>query len=134
MNFAGDYKLATVKQLKADRSGFEQVPVTELDMSSEAAQSMAYMLQSILTITEEGEMITHMPLPEGAPADEIAQAEAAGRIWNGDYLLDRKAVKFEGGNVYMNDSSKFLTGEEWVKLNTDNEGELNMITMSYQRV
>lgn len=71
MSFAGDYKLSAMRQLKEDESGFEMVPISEIDLNSLSDRSIDNIAQTIITITEDGKMIYHIPIPADAPADEI---------------------------------------------------------------
>lgn len=134
MSYVGDYKVAAVRRMKEDDSGFEKVSVSEIDMNSSLGQSLQHVLNSTLSITEDNQMITHMPIPEGVSEADIAEADKAGRIWNGKYMLDKKEVKIEDGILYLKDESKFLKGEEWAQISTENEGELDMVMMIYKKV
>lgn len=40
----------------------------------------------------------------------------------------------ENGALYMHDKHMFLTGGEWVKISTDVEGVLDLVTMYYKKV
>lgn len=137
MSFAGDYRLASMKKLKSDDSGFEDVAIEVILAEKEKDEpdnSIDNIYRTIITITEEGEMIYHMPIPEGVPEDQIEAAKAKGFVVNGEFVVDRKMLKMEDGNIYMQDTSKFLTGDEWVKINTENEGELNLVLMKYKKI
>lgn len=134
MSFIGDYKVTTVRKLKDDDSGFEWVSVSEIDVNSNLYGSLANMFNTTITIKEDGQMIYHMPIPEGVSKEEIKAAEEKGMIVNGEVVVDKKVVKIEDGNIYMQDASKILTGEEWVKINTENEGELDFVLIKYKKI
>lgn len=135
MNFVGDYKLSKV--IRMSDEGVTFIAVDEaiaLEDDPHSKQELQRSKNAILTVCEDGKALYHMPIPEGVPAEEIAKAEASGRIYNGDFLFEEQQIKIENDALYLYDRSQFLTGEEWVKVSTDVEGELNMVTMIYNKI
>ncbi len=68
--------------------------------------------------------------------DEVEQFERImrGRIYEEHLLMELYRIKYEGDDLYMYDSNQMLTGEEWVKISTENEGELNLIMQVYNKI
>ena len=137
MSYAGDYRIKEGPAFTED--GIVMKPFAELIAAEEDEDEIAElkkMEKTILRITEDGKMINVMPIPEGTPQEEIDKAKAMGRVTDDNMVLleARNNVKFEDGNIYLSDPHKMLTGDEWVKLNTDVEGELNMVMYTYQKI
>jgi len=89
-----------------------------------------------LLVAEDGSTKNTMDIPEGVTEEEIQkEVEENGLvIENGKIILEEGKTKVENGELYMYDESKFLTGEEWVKVSTDVEDELNFIMYIYKLV
>ncbi len=137
MGYVGDYKVTKVLRMKSDDSGFGMVPIEEAIAAEEDPHDKSEMERdrdTILSIEEDGSLFFHMPIPEGVPEEEIKKAEEAGMVVNGQIAVERIPGKEENGDFFMQDASKFLTGEEWVKMNTENPGELTMIMKLYQKI
>lgn len=136
MKFVGTYKIYKMIQNMGDH--MELVDVESVLASKTEPDEIRELQRSInqmLYITEDGLAYTVMPIPEGAPKEEIEKAEAAGQIINGMVKLGRPTnVKEEDGALYFEDPSRVLTGEEWFKVSTEVEGEINMVTMAYMKI
>jgi len=135
MGFAGDYKLYQMMgydpekgMVYVDLETYEKQFVEEGDEVEFERNK-----NTELHVCEDGNMLMTMAIPEGAPEEEIKKAEAAGRIVDGRFVVDRIEGKIEDGNIYMHDPSKMMTGEEWIKVNTDNEGEINLLSVIYRK-
>lgn len=140
MNFSGDYKLTKMMTCVEDDSEkpFVMISIDEVIEKTEdehEKQQMEMLKNTVLTVAADGAMTYHMPIPEGSPADEIEEARAKGLIdENGEYIVERQQGKIENDALYLYDKNKFFTGEEWVKISTDVEGELKMFTSLYEKI
>lgn len=139
MNYEGVYK--AVKQMKMVEG--QGLVYEDLDkLIAEAADEEDRRIyeqnaHSQLIVGADGTIKFAMEIPEGTPAEEIEKAKRQGLevSEDGKYIITKSEIgKIEDGVLYMYDKSTFLTGKEWVKISTDAEGELNLVTTVYKRV
>lgn len=99
--------------------------------------SLEQMTRTMLIVDEDANINNAMEIPAGTPAEEIEKAKSRGMkvTDDGKYILTKpNKGKFENGELFFYDQTKFLTGSEWVKISTDIEDELNLISAIYKKI
>lgn len=135
MNFAGQYKLSKVRHMNEDESAIVYMDVEKvLAMKTDEFERRELQrdMDTLLSVAENGCMSFLLPLPPDVPEEEIKKAGM--EIIDGMVKTRDEEGKIENGALYMHDKHMFLTGEEWVKISTDVEGELDLVTMYYKKV
>lgn len=139
MNFIGTYKAKKMVQCTENRGVvFEDIDkllakATDIDdkrMLEQAARSLIY-------VDEEANIQQMMEIPENTPVDEIEKMKKKGMPISKDgryVILETNPGKIEDGELYLYDKSTFLTGKEWVKISTDVEDELHLVTTIYKKM
>ncbi len=135
MSFAGEYVVDKVMSM--GEGGFVLLPIDEAKAKLDDPhdiQEMEKMKNMVLTVEEDGSAYMGMPIPEGTPQAEIDKAVSRGmEVKDGCLIIEKMQTKAEGNDLFMYDRQQMLTGEEWVKITTENEGELNLIMYTYKR-
>lgn len=137
MGFEGTYR--AVKALKMmEGQGFVFVDIDRLIAEADDEDKRIYeqTARTRLIVEADGSMRYAMEIPEGTPAEEIEKAKKHGMDVSDDgkYIITRSEIgKVEDGALYLYDKSTFLAGTEWVKISTDVEDELNLVTTLYKR-
>lgn len=108
--------------------------IIEKETDPHEKMQLQRMVDTTLSIDENLNAVLGMNIPEDAPADEIEKAKEAGKIINGKYVVDTMQLKCENDELFYYDPSKMLAGTEWVKISTDVEGVLDLITMKYKKI
>lgn len=141
MSAVGVYKLtkmmSPVENPGPDEKAIRMAPVEEILASETDPDELERLKRDLsmqIIITEDGQMLYGMPIPEGTPEEEIKKAEARGMIKDNYVIFDSGKIKYEGTDLYMYDKSRFLTGEEWVKISTEKEDELNLVMQIYNKI
>lgn len=138
MSFEGSYK--AIKALKmVEGQGFVFVELDKLIAEADDEDKRMYeqTLRSLIIVEADGSIKYAMEIPEGTPVDEIEKAKKHGMDVSDDgkYIITKSETgKIEDGALYLYDKSTFLAGTEWVKISTDVEDELNLVTTLYKRV
>lgn len=139
MNFEGLYKASRVVRMVEDQ-GFVFTDLEELLAQTEDIDDRRMYEQtarSYLMIDGDCNVMQVMAIPENTPAAEIETAKKRGMnvTADGKYLvLQTVPGKIEDGELYMYDSTKFLAGTDWVKISTENEDELALVTTIYKKI
>lgn len=139
MKFEGVYKAEKVVK-NVEGKGFVFFDLAQLlAETTDAAEK--HMLEktagTLLMVDKEAHIKQAMAIPEGTPAEEIEKAKSRGMEVSDDgkYIVTKSEVgKYEGDALYLYDKTTFLAGTEWVKISTDTEGELNLITTLYRKI
>lgn len=143
MSAVGVYKLtkvmAPVAEPEADKPAFELITVEEQlenlkKNDPDEVEQFERIMSAHIIISEDGKMVMGIPIPADAPEEEVQRARERGRIYEEHLLMELYRIKYEGDDLYMYDSNQMLTGEEWVKISTENEGELNLIMQVYNKI
>lgn len=137
MNFEGTYKAVKALKMGDDGFAFEDIEKLIADADEENKRMYEQMVRSLLIVGEDSSLKHAMEIPEGTPAEEIEKAKSRGMVVtdDGKYIITQaEKGKIEDGALYMYDASTFLAGTEWVKISTDVEGELNLVTTLYKRI
>lgn len=139
MGFEGMYKAAqTARFVEGKGLVFEDIDTVYARTTDEEEKHMLEQtMRSLIMVDELGNINYVMEIPEGTPAAELEKAKSRGMkvTEDGKYLVTRtEGGKVEDGALYLYDKSKFLAGTEWVKISTEVEDELNLITTLYKRV
>ena len=140
MNYTGNYRITKTMSMKEDGSGFELADIDALlanPQDEDDEENLNNLKNTFYRIEESGELITYVPIPEGVSKKDIEDAKKAGMLCCNDTGVrvgKSKQVKFEGDDIFLYDEQKMLNGEEWVKLNTDVEGELNFVMAVYTKM
>ncbi|MCQ2522459.1 MAG: hypothetical protein MJ105_08780 [Lachnospiraceae bacterium] len=139
MGFEGIYKAARVVK-NVDEKGFVFVDIDTLmaETTDEGEKRMLMQtVRSMLRVDVEGNIQNIMEIPENTPAEEIEKAKSRGMSVtdDGKYLITKtERGKIEDGELYMYDETTFLAGTEWVKISTDVEDELNLVSVIYSKI
>lgn len=137
MGFAGSYKaVKAVKMVEGQGFVFEDIDKLIAEADDENKRIYEQTLRSVLIVEEDGSIKYAMEIPEGTPAEEIEKAKSRGMVVSDDgkYIITRaEKGKIEDGALYLYDASTFLAGTEWVKISTEVEGELNLVTTLYKK-
>ncbi len=138
MGFVGTYK--AVKILQRDENGIVFKDVDEV-LANTTDDGMKHTIEqtvrTLIIVDENANINRAMEIPEGTPAEQIEGAKQHGMSVSADgkYMITKtEQGKVEDGVLYLYDAGKLLNGEEWVKISTDNDGELNMISAIYKMI
>lgn len=139
MNFEGTYKaVKCIKLVEGEGKVFVDIDTLLAEAADEEDKRILMQtVRSMLKVDAEGNIQSVMEIPENTPAEEIEKAKGRGMTVtdDGKYIITKaEKGKIENGELYLYDKSTFLAGTEWVKISTDVEGELNLITTIYKRV
>lgn len=138
MGFEGTYKaVKAVKMVEGQGFVFEDIDTLIAEADEENKRIYQQTVRALLVVEADGSLKYMMEIPEGTPAEEIEKAKSRGMAVSDDgkYIITRSETgKIEDGALYLYDKTTFLAGTEWVKISTDVEGELNLITTLYKRV
>lgn len=138
MKFEGTYKaVKVVKMVEGQGFVFEDIDKVIAQADDEDKRIYEQTARSLLIVEADGSIKYAMGIPEGTPAEEIEKAKKHGMVVSDDgkYIITKcEAGKIEDDALYLYDKSTFLAGTEWVKISTDVEGELNLVTTLYRLV
>lgn len=138
MGFEGVYKaVKAVKMMEGQGVVFEDIDKLIAEADDENKRIYEQTLRSLLVVEADGSIKYTIEIPEGTPAEEIEKAKSRGMVVSDDgkYIITNSETgKVENGELYLYDKSTFLAGTEWVKISTDVEGELNLVTTLYKRI
>ena len=134
----GDYRISKTMGMNEEKQCFELVDIqTVIDAAEDEddRRETEQMAAMILRIDENGKCTYLSPIPDTVTDAEIEEAKADGaRIEGRMIITDEKDGKVENGELFIHDEQKMLTGEEWVKVSTDVDGELNMVMAVYSKI
>ena len=135
----GDYKMATMKAMNEEELKFESVDIQVLiDRTEDEDDKEDFIRQAnvILRVSDEGVCTYLSPIPDSVPKEEIDKAiEAGEKVIDGKYLVTQETEgKVENGELFIYDDNKMLTGEEWVKVSTDDPEILDFIMATYKKI
>lgn len=136
--FEGTYKaVKAVKMVEGQGFVFEDLDKLIAEADDEDKRIYEQTVRSLLIVESDASIKYAMEIPEGTPAEEIEKAKKHGMVVSDDgkYIITKSETgKVEDGALYLYDKSTFLAGTEWVKISTDVEDELNLVTTLYKRV
>lgn len=138
MGFEGTYKaIKALKMVEGQGFVFEDIDKLMAEADDEDKRIYAQTVRTLLVVEADASIKYAMEIPEGTPAEEIEKAKSRGMVVSedGKYIITKSETgKIEDGELYLYDKSTFLAGTEWVKISTDVEDELNIVTTLYKRV
>lgn len=138
MAFDGIYKVIKARKM-VEGQGFvfeDAEKILQETTNPDEKRNLERTFNTLVIIDEAANIKQAMEIPANTPAEEIEKAKSQGTV-----IVDEKYVvmktnegKVENGELFYHDQSKFMTGEEWVKISTDVEDELNMVFAIYKRI
>lgn len=137
MEMIGEYRITKVMSLPEDGFGLVYIPIDDAiarEKDDHDRLELQRLKNWILTIYEDGSLVYGMDIPEGIPEEEIKKAEKIGRIKDGRFILEEQQGKIEDGEIYMHDERKMLTGEEWVKISTEDPNIISNFTYIFEKI
>lgn len=138
MNYEGTYKaVKALKMVEGQGPVFEDIDKLMAEADDEDKRIYEQTARSFLIVETDGSIKYAIEVPDGTPAEELEKAKNHGMEVSDDgkYIITKTEIgKIEDGALYLYDKSTFLTGSEWVKISTDVEGEINLLTTLYKRV
>ncbi len=137
MKYIGKWKIHSCMTFDEEK-GMVFKPLDEIIASDPDDGSMAQMKATVIEFTENGEVLTLMPIPEGTPPEAIEAARASGmEITDKGAVLGRAPWKEEDGVIKFDSG---VTGEvlgekadPWVAVEEDENGLISYATMKLER-
>ncbi|MCQ2973918.1 MAG: hypothetical protein MJ211_03825 [Bacteroidales bacterium] len=139
MKYIGTYKaVKAAKLIEGQGFVFEEINKM-LSETTDPGQkhTLEQTARTLLIVDENANINNAMEIPSGTPAEEIEKAKSRGMIIteDGKFIITKQNKgKIENNELYFYEPTKFLAGTEWVKISTDKEDELNLVTTIYKKI
>ncbi len=138
MKFAGKWRIHSTMAFDEEK-GLVLKTLDEMLAADPADETAAQMQMTEIVITDDGKILTTMPIPEGTPREAIEAAKASGmQIIDDKYaLLESTEWKEEDGAIKFDAKvNGEVLGEAvdpWIPLEEDENGLLIYQVMRLQR-
>ena len=138
MKYTGKWRVHSAMTFDEEK-GLVFKTLDEMLAADPADETAAQMKMTEIVITEDGRILTTMPIPEGTPKEAIEAAKASGMhiIDDSCALLDSTEWKEENGEIKFDSKVKGeVLGEAvdpWLPLAEDENGRLALQVMLLER-